>query len=91
MNNSGLYGGAVSTVAGDKDLPRPFPESPRTERCNTCGILNLWWQVHSVSLVTDPPTESVQTILKKSYRFDRATGYREGDVRGAGSIKIALP
>lgn len=35
--------------------------------------------------------ESVQTILKKSYRFDRATGYREGDVRGAVSIKIALP
>jgi hypothetical protein len=28
---------------------------------------------------------------KEKYPNDRATGYREGDLRGAVSVKIALP
>jgi hypothetical protein len=30
-------------------------------------------------------------VLRKKYPNDRATGYREGDLRGAVSVKIALP
>ncbi len=33
----------------------------------------------------------VRTILQRHYPDDKATGYREGDVRGAVSVKIALP
>lgn len=33
----------------------------------------------------------VQRIIQETYPNDHATGYREGDVRGAVSVKIALP
>jgi hypothetical protein len=33
----------------------------------------------------------VQRIIQETYPNDRATGYLEGDVRGAVSVKIALP
>lgn len=33
----------------------------------------------------------VRTILQRHYPDDKATGYHEGDVRGAVSVKIALP
>jgi hypothetical protein len=33
----------------------------------------------------------VTAVLKEKYPNDRATGYREGDLRGAVSVKIALP
>jgi hypothetical protein len=33
----------------------------------------------------------VQRIIQETYTNDRATGYQEGDVRGAVSVKIALP
>lgn len=33
----------------------------------------------------------VRTILQRHYPDDKAMGYREGDVRGAVSVKIALP
>jgi hypothetical protein len=33
----------------------------------------------------------VQRIIQETYPNDRATGYHEGDVRGAVSVKIALP
>jgi hypothetical protein len=33
----------------------------------------------------------VQRIIQERYPNDRATGYLEGDVRGAVSVKIALP
>jgi hypothetical protein len=33
----------------------------------------------------------VTAVLKEKYPDDRATGYREGDLRGAVSVKIALP
>lgn len=36
-----------------------------------------------------PP--QVTAVLKEKYPNDRATGYREGDLRGAVSVKIALP
>jgi hypothetical protein len=33
----------------------------------------------------------VQRIIQETYPNDRATGRLEGDVRGAVSVKIALP
>jgi len=36
-----------------------------------------------------PP--QVAAVLQEKYPNDRATGYREGDLRGAVSVKIALP
>jgi hypothetical protein len=33
----------------------------------------------------------VQRVIQENYPNDRATGYLEGDVRGAVSVKIALP
>lgn len=35
--------------------------------------------------------EAVKTLLKESYPHDKATGYEEGDLRGAVSIKRLIP
>lgn len=39
----------------------------------------------------DQISSRVMAVLRKKYPNDRATGYREGDLRGAVSVKIALP
>jgi hypothetical protein len=39
----------------------------------------------------DQISPQVMALLKEKYPNDRATGYREGDLRGAVSVKIALP
>ncbi len=39
----------------------------------------------------DQISSQVMAVLKERYPNDRATGYQEGDLRGAVSVKIALP
>ncbi len=39
----------------------------------------------------DQLSPQVMAVLKEKYPNDRATGYHEGDLRGAVSVKIALP
>src|SRR6266545_139070 len=39
----------------------------------------------------DQISPQVMAVLKEKYPNDRATGYREGDLRGAVSVKITLP
>lgn len=40
--------------------------------------------------LSDQIPESIRITLKQRYPFDRAIGYKAGELRGAGSIKQPL-
>jgi hypothetical protein len=37
------------------------------------------------------PTASVDSMLARRYPGDRATGFRDGDLRGAISVRVPIP